>query len=618
MNAASGSGYPTYNGTPFKERWVVMLPGGYDRYGATGHGFWMIDAWTGTKYWEAWGTTLGLAGGTTGMDFSFASLPSLVPWGTSEVASIGILNKGFFDTALVGDTGGTLWTARFNDIPTFASNSNGESLASNWYVARAFHEADADDNGLGTHVYNMQHRNPFFAMPSLGRMGDSGYLRAYLGAGDRGNIFDQYLGKCSQANMLSCGKQGAVTMAERDAEAGDQGTLTTMRGAGWTFRGSTNAQMTANGTLTYSSAAATDCGVTDHELNACARTNMDSVITSTPTAEPQVACVHVSDGGVEHCNDNTPVTDTVADTGIVVDGGSAGTINAVDGTTVSSIYSDNGYYNAFYGVTVFKPSPSSRQIFNTASTTSTYDGARLTESTSSCSTDGGSVSGLCNVFPSGVLSNFAISVSDGGSTEVAESFNSPASTNSSSDGFYFRYPIIDEKTSSNTLLANGCLVWTSVQPTSQCASDADCATFAFSSNVSSGSTSGITCNTAAHECQQSTQCNVIGGSSAGHIYTANATDGSSTCSLVGTQQPRITFGTILPPAPPQQVALINQSSSSSGNIGGATVQYAIVLPAGQAGTWLQPKSGGGQIFRTFYELETTRALHDCRHNANCH
>src|SRR5260370_10018058 len=213
-----------------------MLPGGFDRFAAKGHGFYMLDAWTGKKYWEAYGAT--------GMDFSFAALPALAAWGTSEVAASGQLNRGFFDTAVIGDTGGSLWVARFNEIALMAVNGNGESLATNWGVGRTFRQADGDDPG-NTHTYKMQNRLPFFAMPSLGRMTDSGYLRAFIGSGDRGNSNDQYLGACTGGNMLACGKQSAATMAQRDPDIG----ISTLRRGSDRYDETAHATLTAAGTI---------------------------------------------------------------------------------------------------------------------------------------------------------------------------------------------------------------------------------------------------------------------------------------------------------------------------------------------------------------------------------
>jgi hypothetical protein len=550
-----------------------MLPGGYDRFAAKGHGFWMLDAWTGTKYWEAWGAT--------GMDFSFAATPAMVAWGTREVAPTGLLNNGFFDTAVLADVGGTVWVARFNDPPTFAVNANGENLITNWGVGRAFRSFDADDSG-STHVYKMQNRLPFFTMPSLGRMPDSGLLRAFLGSGDRGNIDDQFLGSCSGGNMLACGKQAAVTMAQRDQDIG----VSTLRGGSESYDGTVNANLTVGGTVTYNPASAAACTPAANTLNVCIGGTSTNWTPASPN-QPQVVCVNTTSG--EQCSYIKP-SDLSTVTNFNPATGANGSIANVYNT------SGNGYYSRFYAMTLFRPSPSNRALFN-SSTQNTYDLARITENSAACGTG---ATGLCNAFPSGVLSSFAY-------PETSASFNSPSLTDGSSDGFYFYYPNIDERTSGNVLLANGCLLWSTIQPTSPCATDADCA--AFSVGIAgSGTIEPGQCNTVAHECARSTQCNVVGGSSAGHIYQANAMTSSGQCPLVNTPGPRVTFGTILPPPPPQQITFINSLGLT---------QRAVVVPVGLPGNLLTPPAASGQLFRTYYNLEVSQSVHNCRHNGVC-
>src|SRR5262249_17885988 len=161
--------------------------------------------------------------------------------------------------------------------------------------------------------------------------------------------------------------------------------------------------------------------------------------------QPQVVCVNTASG--EQCSDLKPsdlTTPTVFNPATGANGAVANVYNTAG----------NGYYSRFYAVTLFRPAPSNRKLF-TAATQGTYDGARITEAPTGCSTGG---AGLCNVFPSGVMNSFAY-------PEVSASFNPPQTTDGSSDGFFFYYPNIDERTSGNVLLANGCLLWSTIQPT---------------------------------------------------------------------------------------------------------------------------------------------------------
>lgn len=573
---------PVYNGQSFHETWVTALPGGYDRFGGKGHGVWIVDAYTGKKYWEAFGGS----GAQRGMDFPFAAFPSLVAWGTNESAPSGILNKGFFDTMVIGDVGGQLWTARFNDIPTFANNANGDRLATNWTIARSFQQYKGDDLTSPAGTYVMKDRVPFFYMPSIGRMTDSGLMRAFVGAGDRGNIGDQFLGDCSGSNMLACGKQGVVTMAERDEDIG----TSTLRGGAETFLGDVNATLTVSGTVTYTSSSVTQCTPADNVLNVCMSSSAGSAYTPPAPNQPQVACVHTGNAASDEVCARVRPPDLAVGTNF---NSATGSLNG--GSTVYTP-AGNGYYGRFYGITLFKAG-GARALFSPtlANSASAYDTARVTESGATCSTN---PAGLCNLWPNGLMASYVY-------PETSTSFNTPVQTDGASDGWYFYYPNIDERTASPSLLADGCLLWSTVQPTSSCASDADCANFSGASSVASGQ-----CNTVANECDRSTQCNVVGGSSAGHIYQINPLTGSTACALTQSTTPRVTFGTILPPPPPQ----VDNEVNAQG-----TIQRSVNLPVGLPSTLLTPQAASGQLFRTFYDLEIPRNQHDCRHNpgGNC-
>ncbi|HEX8537132.1 MAG TPA: pilus assembly protein PilY, partial [Cystobacter sp.] len=136
------------NARGWDERWVTLLNGGYSADLSRGRGVYMVDAWTGQKLWAAEakrGTS------ATGQDYKdevlhrmmpVVAAPALVDLG--KAADIRMDMDGFFDTLVVGDLGGQVWTFRFH---TPGTPGNG-GLMSNWYGARSLEIAREDVSGF--------------------------------------------------------------------------------------------------------------------------------------------------------------------------------------------------------------------------------------------------------------------------------------------------------------------------------------------------------------------------------------------------------------------------------------------------------------------------------------
>ena len=207
-----------YQGTAFEERWIVLLNGGHDpTLQQRGNGLFMLDVWRGgngtdpaTPIWSAWGD-LGPTGapvirytsggvGTTApgqMQFSFAATPGLVAFGPTTKAPANDLTNGyFFDTATVGDVGGQLWSARFNNADP-----------ATWAVARVMTVSDTGTTGS---TINSCARQPFFHITANVLSSRDGYtLHTALGSGDRFNLRDTTGGgTCSPTNLLACARRG--------------------------------------------------------------------------------------------------------------------------------------------------------------------------------------------------------------------------------------------------------------------------------------------------------------------------------------------------------------------------------------------------------------------------
>jgi type IV pilus assembly protein PilY1 len=552
------TGFPTYLDSSglaqaFQEKWVVLLPGGYDPYGAAGKRIYMLDAYSGQKIFQTNDTA------TIKQDFSFAALPSAIAWGTQVLANPPTYNNGYFDTAVYGDMGGQIWTLRFNDVGTMTAG-----LVSNWNFGRAFRQFAAEDTGSAP--YKMQHRTPVFSMISAARMSE-GALRVFLGTGDRANAGENGLGQCSIYNPLACGKNKCVMTTATNAWLGATGSRSPEMSTTSSFQGDIGATYTSSTTNTFTSAAAV-CSPAVTEVNSCVScanaTTGNKAATPASPGEPQYACTNTSTGW--KCSVRT-ISETLA----------SDRLEAATGTLTPDPNGDIGYFSRFLGFNLFDNNLTKPRAIFTATAT-TYDTNALTETS------------LTDLFAANTPKTFSAS----GNTSVS------AKVNGLSNGFYFSYPVLDERTATNSLLLQNCLSWYTIQPGQECMTNADC---------SSG-----TCNTTTHTCVAPVACGssstVIPARTA-FLYQINASDGSTNCGLtsstyIRTAAPLNSF--LVPPPPPQQLVSTNKSGQ---------MQFSIIAPAGQLSPSASAASGGASTpFSFFYTLGMPRELEQCRHTSS--
>jgi type IV pilus assembly protein PilY1 len=543
--------FPSYTNSDstsvqFQEKWVVLLPGGHDPYGVVGKHVYMLDAYTGAKIFQTNNTA------TIKQDFSFAALPAAIPWGTQAIASgTPTYNNGFFDTAVYGDEGGQVWTLRFNDV-----GNSSTSLVTNWFFGRAYRQYAADDTGVSP--YKMQHRTPFFQMASAARLNE-GTLRAFIGSGDRANSAESGVGLCSIYNPLACGKlKCTMTLAENLSLNGNPSV------SGVTsYQGDINATYATTWSETYTAGSAV-CSPAYAEINACVSCTGGTAAATTPSpSEPQYSCTNTASGWM--CG-LIGISDSVAS-------------QRLEATTVMPTpnpNSDIGYFSRFLAFNIFDTNlVTPRSLFSTAAQALTYDGRALTETS------------LTNLFAANTPKTF----NPIGNTTVN------ATVDGNAPGFFFYYPVIDERTATNSVVAQNCVSWYSMEPGQPCNVNADC--------------SGGTCNTTTHTCVAPTAC---GGSAtaiparSAFLYQINASDGSTNCGLtsssyIRTAAPLNAF--LVPPPPPQE--LVSQNSKGQ-------LQYSILAPAGQLSPPAAAGIGGSSTpFSFFYTIGTPRELEVCRH-----
>ncbi len=170
----------TIHGDRAKERYVVALNGGYDPALLRGRGIYFVDAWTGSTVYRY------AAIDSTGSTDPRSKLGSVA----APVSMIDTDSDGLFDTAVVGDTAGQVWTVSMYKPGQAGANG----LYNNWFGGRAFTQFKASP---------FWHRSPFFQRATTALL-PTGEIRVMLGSGDRDQIKDPNGGTCGLANLSAC------------------------------------------------------------------------------------------------------------------------------------------------------------------------------------------------------------------------------------------------------------------------------------------------------------------------------------------------------------------------------------------------------------------------------
>ncbi len=182
---ADGSGVFKVQGALAKERYVVAVGGGFDPAYLRGRAIWVLDAWTGQDVYR-----FSASDSTGSGDLRSALYPVVAPPSLADTDADGI-----FDTLVVGDTGGQVWTVGMGS-PGQPNSSSG--AYSNWFAARAFIQFKGQA---------FSKRSPIFQRAVLGLL-PGNVWRFFLGSGDRDQIKDPNGGTCGLANLGACVRKG--------------------------------------------------------------------------------------------------------------------------------------------------------------------------------------------------------------------------------------------------------------------------------------------------------------------------------------------------------------------------------------------------------------------------
>ena len=196
----SASGIFQVNGTNAKERYIFATGGGHDPAMLRGRGIYMLDAWTGGELYR-FARSDSLSADTT--DPRYHLFPVFAP-----VSLIDVNSDGVFDTAVVGDSGGQVWTVSMV-APGVLNVVTGRYT--NWSAGRSF---------IQFNTLPFWHRSPF-SQRAVAGIDTSGNVRVLIGSGDRDQIKDPDGGTCGLPDMGACFRKGcSVTVSSTNYRVG--------------------------------------------------------------------------------------------------------------------------------------------------------------------------------------------------------------------------------------------------------------------------------------------------------------------------------------------------------------------------------------------------------------
>lgn len=184
------SGPWNINNTRAREQWVAFFNGGYDPAASRGRGLAMVDVATGETLWSFFHGD-GSAR-SEHLRYPFAASAAMMDL-PGEGQSEGDL---LFDTATVADMGGQVWVVRFWQP---GHRPGAGQRVDNWFAARALKASGESPGSLSP---------PFTYMTSNTLQPDTGYLRTFVGTGDRYNLADGQGTTCRLSNPLACAQLG--------------------------------------------------------------------------------------------------------------------------------------------------------------------------------------------------------------------------------------------------------------------------------------------------------------------------------------------------------------------------------------------------------------------------
>ncbi|HET9450145.1 MAG TPA: pilus assembly protein PilY, partial [Aggregicoccus sp.] len=551
-------------GVKSQETWVALLQGGWSPMNEKGRGLYMVDVWRGEvpnrtnkdnllwkwEYDDAADGERQLS--RRYLTHSFAAPVAMVDYGAnSEVAM-----DGYFDTGIVGDMAGQLWTLRFH-----APGQRGsDGLMLNWSAARSFEQDRHAVDSTGTK--SVKNVWPFYYLPSVALQVDTKALRAFVGTGNRYALLERSAGVCRYDNPAACSKYGCETVTH-DYQVQRASLQQTAASTSW-------------GDATQGASSVAQAART---ANACGTPGTDSVVatfsadgaTSCPMRSGsdqgfdfreglEVRCGQDADGNYACRYSDLTQLNELGDTGVAPSNARLAELGR----------------NRFYGVWVYGRDP--ERVFDEGllaqetgkQTASQFDAARLTDRGDTAN-------------PADLVDVTAAACTTAGCTGSAAAERGR--------GWFLEYEdtagaptvaSLEHKTAGGAAVLGSCVLWSTVFPVSTAA------TCAAPANARS------------------------------NTYQADFVTGQPNCAVGFLRSDKTTYDrrrqrdVLAPPPEPGTTVQISRT-------GEVRYSVAFLEPGMGEATKFNVSSGG-DVLQAIYELPVSRGLHACRHEdpANCY
>jgi len=399
---------------------VAFLNGGDSPFMNRGRIAALVDVYTGAPLFVARYNSSAAAGDPAkAMRFGFAATGALIDYGEGDAFT----PDGFFDTGLVGDEGGQLWTFRFAKPGKIDGTTN---LVTNWTFGRAYEPNIASPDDTRSH-------QAIFTPVATTAQQETGWLRAYVGTGDRAHVRSQNGGDCRPDDPMTCVNLGCNVTTSLTM---DNGPLTYASNFASAVSSSPSSPAMSSPTQSITSNAANACN------RAAVTENLTvsgpNCLVGTKDASFTVSSLNFSCSG-------SPLTCTEGS-------GAPGTVTAIFPSPTPN--TNRGYTatppvgaNTFFSVAVLADTNKPRRMNSNPGS----DGL----------TDDGKTYDL-NRFTASDLVDVTLVTADARGNITSLPAHPPAGT--TSNGWILHYPTIDEKTVTSSTILGGCVLWNTLLP----------------------------------------------------------------------------------------------------------------------------------------------------------
>ena len=430
LQTNNSAGPSNYNFAHTEERYAVFVNGGHSPYMNRGRVAALLDAYTGQPlFLTAYNPSAAAGDPAKAMRFGFPATAALVDYGEDNHYQ----PDGFFDTGVVGDEGGQLWTFRLS-TPGHINSSTG--LVDNWTFGRAYepNPGSADDPRF---------HQPIYSIASTAVQDDTGWLRAFVGTGDRAHVRSQNGGDCRPDDPMTCISAGCAVSTSLTMDSASRRYSSTFASAAGSSLSSPAISSPTQSLSTLSGPACNAASVSENvQVSSCPVSGMnftESTLNFSCTGSPLACSEGAFPQPTPNTNRNYTTTPPVAP-------------------------------NTFLGLAVLANGALTRSM-------STADGATYDQNRFS-------LSSLVDVTNT-TANNLGVITST--STAPAAGATAP--------GWVIRYGTADEKTVTSAALLGGCVIWNTLLPTGGTTGCASAGTNVAVSYQSDPFTGGPTCAT---------------------------------------------------------------------------------------------------------------------------